>query len=74
MRRVIRISISQAAFGAVAETRPLGSVASESQTDEKVERLIWLPPDVLAKLKSIRGPGEDWSDAIVRLAEAHAGR
>jgi hypothetical protein len=35
---------------------------------------IWLDPGVLAKLKAARGPGESYSDAILALAEAHAGR
>jgi hypothetical protein len=72
---VIRIAISQAAFDAIASTMPLGSVAFDAQANERGERLIWLPPDVLAKLRAMRGPGEDYSTVILRLsAEAHAGR
>jgi hypothetical protein len=69
---VIRIAISQAAFDAIAETMPVGSVAYEGQTNEKGERLIWLGPDVIAKLRHLREPGETYSDAI--LPEARDGR
>jgi hypothetical protein len=71
---MVRIAISQAAFDAIASTLPLGSVAFDAQVNERGERLIWLPPDVLAKLKALRGPGDSYSDAILALAEAHAGR
>jgi predicted CopG family antitoxin len=30
---------------------------------------IWLDPGVLAKLKALRGPGESYSDVILRLAK-----
>ena len=30
---------------------------------------IWLDPGVLRKLKALRGPGESYSDVIVRLAK-----
>jgi len=72
---IVPIAISQAAFDAIASTMPLGSVAFDAQANERGERLIWLPPDVLAKLRAMRGPGEDYSTVILRLsAEAHAGR
>jgi hypothetical protein len=65
---MVRIAISQAAFEAIAKTLPLGSVNYENATNEKGERLIWLDPAVLARLKAMRGPGESWSDVILRLA------
>ena len=43
---MIRIAISAAAFGAIAATLPLGSVAFEPQTKDKGERLIWLEPHI----------------------------
>jgi hypothetical protein len=55
---MVRIAISQAAFDAIAKTLPLGSVGYENATNEKGERLIWLDPAVLARLKAMRGPGE----------------
>jgi hypothetical protein len=68
IRAVIRIAISQAAFDAIAKTLPLGSVGYENKVNEKGERLIWLDPGVVDRLRSLRGPGESYSDVIIRLA------
>jgi hypothetical protein len=65
---VIRIAISQAAFDAIAATLPLGSVGFENASTEKGERLIWLDPTVIARLRSLRGPGESYSDVVLRIA------
>jgi hypothetical protein len=65
---MVRIAISQAAFDAVAKTLPLGSVGYENKLNEKGERLIWLDPGVVDRLRSLRGPGESYSDVILRLA------
>jgi hypothetical protein len=43
-------------------------VGYENATNEKGERLIWLDPAVLARLKAMRGPGESYSDVILRIA------
>jgi hypothetical protein len=67
-RGVIRIAISQAAFEAIARTLPFGDVSFENKLDEHGQRLIWLPRDVLDRLRSLRAPGEDYSDVILRLA------
>jgi hypothetical protein len=32
------------------------------------ERLIWLEPHVVNKLRALRGPGESYSDVIQRVA------
>jgi hypothetical protein len=65
---MVRIAISQAAFDAIAKTLPLGSVGYENAANEKGERLIWLDPSVVDRLRSLRGPGESYSDVILRLA------
>jgi hypothetical protein len=39
-------------------------VGYENQINEHGERLIWLEPNVL---RVMRGPGESYSDAILRL-------
>jgi hypothetical protein len=67
---VIRIAISQAAFDAIAATLPLGSISFESEVDDTGDRLIWLPRSVVDRLKAIRGPGENYSDVILRVAKA----
>jgi hypothetical protein len=60
------LRITQAAFDAIAKT--LGSVGYENETNEKGERLIWLDQSVVDRLRSLRGPGESYSDVILRLA------
>jgi hypothetical protein len=68
--RMIRIAITEAAFEAIAATLPLGSVGYENATNEKGERLIWLEPNVVDRLKAMRRPGESYSDVILRLANS----
>ena len=65
---MIRIAITQAAFEAIARTLPLGSMSFENKIDQNGERLIWLEPNVVDRLRALRGPGEDWSDVILGLA------
>jgi hypothetical protein len=36
--------------------------------NENGERLIWLDHAIVARLKAMRGPGESYSDVIMRLA------
>ena len=36
--------------------------------NEKGERLIWLDPSMVDRLRSLGGPGESYSDVILRLA------
>jgi hypothetical protein len=68
---MIRIAISSAAFEAIAGTLPLGSVGFEPEFDAKGERTVrtvWLEEAVVDRLAAMRGPGESYSDAILRLA------
>jgi hypothetical protein len=65
---MVRIPVSQAAFEAIARTLPLGSVSFENKMTEHGERLIWLAPNVVDRLRSLRGRGESYSDVILRLA------
>ena len=55
---MIKIAISQAAFESIARTFPFGSVDYEKAVNEKGERLIWLEPRVVDRLRFLRGPGE----------------
>ena len=63
---MIGIAITQAAFDAIASTIPL--LSFEAQANEGGERLLWLPPDMLAKLKAMRGPDKSYSGAILASA------
>ena len=49
---MVQIAISQAAFDAIAATLLLGSVGYENKTNERGERLIWLPPEVVDRLRA----------------------
>jgi hypothetical protein len=62
------IAISQAAFDAITSNLPLGSFGFEREANAKGERQIWLNPAVIDRLRSLRGPGESFSDVILGLA------
>jgi hypothetical protein len=64
---MIRIAISQAAFEVIAKTLALGSVGYENAVNERGERLVWLDRAVVDRLGAMRGPGESYSDVILRL-------
>jgi hypothetical protein len=51
----------------IAATLP-GSVGYENAMNEWYERLVWLEPRVVDRLRAMRGPGESYSDMILRLA------
>ena len=65
---MIKIAISEAAFDAIATTLPLGSVGYENEVNERGERLIWLDPAVVSRLRAMRVHGESFRDVILRLA------
>jgi hypothetical protein len=64
---MIRIAISAEAFEAIAQTLPLGSVGFENKAHEQGERLIWLEDAMADRLVAMRGPGESYSEVILRL-------
>jgi hypothetical protein len=70
---MIRIAITEAAFAAICATMPVGFVGYENATNERGERLMWLEPRVVDRLRTLRGPGETYSDVILRLIEPGAG-
>jgi hypothetical protein len=65
---MIRISITQAAFDAIAATMPLGTVAYEADLTNLGNYFIWLEERWITKLRAQRGPGKSHSDVIIRLA------
>ncbi len=64
---MIRIAITTAAFEAIAATLPLGRVGYENAVNERGERLVWLAPNVIDRLRAMRHPGESYSDVILRI-------
>jgi hypothetical protein len=70
---LIRIAVTQAAFEAIAATLPLGSVSYENAVNERGERYVWLPPNVVDRLKAQRRPARairTWSCESRRRSEA----
>jgi hypothetical protein len=67
---MVRIAISVEGFEAIARTLPLGSMGYENKTNERGERLIWLDHAVVNRLRAMRGPGESYSEVILRLVES----
>ena len=66
---MIKIATSEAAFEAISRTLPLGNVGYENETNERGERPIWLDHAVVARLRAMRGPGESYSEVILRMIE-----
>ena len=64
---MIRIATSEAAFEAIARTLPLGTVGYEAEPSAKGERHIWIDDRQADKLGAMRGPGESYSDVVLRL-------
>jgi hypothetical protein len=71
---VIRIAITPAAFEAIAASLPLGSVGFEAAPTKSGERAIWIESAVVDRLGAMRGPGESYSDVILRLVEYEESR
>ena len=66
---MVTISISAEALSAIAATLPEGREA-DRRPDGKCGYSVTLPCAMLNRLKSLRGPGESYSDVILRLATA----
>jgi hypothetical protein len=64
---MVRIAITQEAFEAIAQTPPFGSVGYEVEAIEG-QRYILLDRAVVDRLGVMRGPGESYSDVILRIA------
>jgi hypothetical protein len=64
---MVRISITAEAFEALASTMPFGNTGFERELNAKGERLIWIEHVWADKLRGLRGPGESYSDVILRV-------
>ncbi len=64
---MVRIAITPAAYDAICATLPLGSMGYESEPNERGEKLIWLEAAMVDRLGAMRGPGEGYSEVILRL-------
>ena len=68
---MIRLAISPAAYRAIAAT--LASSVGEPQRAPNGDYFIWLDRAVVNRLAAMRGPGESYSDVILRLAKGQGG-
>jgi hypothetical protein len=69
---MVKLTITPEAFAALAATLPLGSVAVEPERAPAMRGGIWLDNATVAKLKAMRGPGDNYSEVIVALAATAA--
>ena len=63
---MIKIAISEAAFEAIAQTARVRGRRARGQ--RAGERIIGLNRTVADRLGAMRGPGESFSDVILRIA------
>jgi hypothetical protein len=68
---MISISITPEAFESIRATLPHSDPPPSRGPDGLIR--IWLDPKVADELGRARGPGESYSDVIIRLAEAAGG-
>jgi hypothetical protein len=66
---MIRVAINPATYAAIAATLP-SSVGVEQKRAPNGDCFIWLDRAVVGRLCAMRGPGESYSDVILRLAES----
>ena len=69
---MIRIQITPAAYAVIVATLP-SSVGFERNHAPNGDFYVWLEPRYVDRLAALRGPGEFFSDVIIRLAEASRG-
>jgi hypothetical protein len=67
--QMIRITITPAAYAAIADTLP-SSVGVEQARAPNGDCFIWLAPAVVDRLRAMRAPGQSYSDVILLLAES----
>jgi len=63
---------SEPPFDAIAATLAPDSVGFEPEVDARGGRVVWLDAAVVDKLAALRGPGESYSDVILRLVQIDA--
>jgi hypothetical protein len=68
---MIRIAITEAALVAIAKTLPEGTVLHVDRRGGQC--FIHLKEAIVDRLGAMRGPGESYSDVILRLVEIEAG-
>jgi hypothetical protein len=67
---MIEIEITAEAYWAIRATLPEGSDSWPAKPDGRGNVRIWLERKFVDRLGQMRGPGESYSDVILRLAKA----
>lgn len=67
LRAMLRITITPAAYEAIAATLP-SNMGVEQNRAPNGDYFIWLDPKYVDRLRALRGPGESYSDVIMRQA------
>ena len=66
---MIGITISGEAYAAIISTLPRTSSIAETKVAPDCEFAVWVPRDLVNRLRDLRQPGESFSSVILRLAE-----
>ena len=66
---MVAISISHEAYEATRAALPEGANSWPAEPDGRGNVRIWLHPAFVDRLARMRGPGESYSDVILRLAK-----
>ena len=61
---MIRIANHRRGLRGVTATLPLGSIDFERHPADDGQRLVWLEPHVVNKLRVVRRPGESYRNAM----------
>lgn len=62
-----RIYVTRQAWEAVAAFLP-GPLGKPAEVSNLGNAALWLPPHVIDGLRALRGPGESYSDVILKLS------
>ena len=66
---MIAISITIEAYAAIKATLPEGANSLPARPDGRGGVRLWLNSEYVNRLGQMRGPGESYSDVILRLAK-----
>jgi hypothetical protein len=72
--RKIGRSLHEAARDKARAIAKTAAYAMRTRPTSRGGRLIWLDHAVVARLRAMRGPGESYSDVILRIAESEGAR
>jgi hypothetical protein len=67
-REMIRVALTDAAYDAIAATLPEGAARWPMQRDRD-QCFIQVEAAVIDRMRAMRGPGESYSEVILRLVE-----